>query len=88
MPILKLPTTRNLLACSSEGLIWLSSAYVVKLKSVSADFSHLLSVEKLVEHLSRSVLPSVVVISSNITMEFATGEFVPVEFATAEFATA
>jgi hypothetical protein len=73
MPILKLPTTLILLACSSEGSIWLPSAYVVKLKSVSADFFHLLRIVELEEHLSMSVLPSVVVILFGVTMGFATG---------------
>jgi hypothetical protein len=62
MPILKFPTTRNLLACSSDGLIWLSSAYCVKLKSVSGDFSHNLCFEELGGHFSMSVDPSVVMI--------------------------
>jgi len=88
MPILKFPTTRNLLACSIEGLIWLASVYVVKRRPVSGDFSHLVRVEELVGHLSMSVLPSVVVISSVITMEFGTGEFASVELFSVELATA
>jgi serine phosphatase RsbU (regulator of sigma subunit) len=73
MPILKFPTTRNLLACLIEGLILLSSAYCVKRQSVGGDFFHVVRFEELGGHFSMSVDPSVDVTISDVTMDFATG---------------